>query len=190
MLRDDPNNVSNPVYSGYVVQRSLCELWCSFQDCVTTLIRREMTTGTSRSLSLDKSDFDLPSKKRELSSLTPTRATGVRASTPCSPRGCHAINRTTTVRARASLLLRWTRTAAVRLRGHCTCLVLSARAALAIGWCTGAPWTPRTHLRKKMNCSFRQCSDCNDNRVKGLRVKVKEINPKCSSVPLREMSHY
>lgn len=81
------------------------------------------------------------------------------------------------MRARPRLRFPWTGRAAVRCRGNCTCLILSTRAALAIFWCTGAPRTPRTHLKKEID-SFRQCSDCDDNRDKKLRVKVEEMKPK------------
>lgn len=81
------------------------------------------------------------------------------------------------MRARPRLRFPWTGRAAVRCRGNCTCLILSTRAALAIFWCTGAPRTPGTHLKKEID-SFRQCSDCDDNRDKKLRVKVEEMKPK------------
>lgn len=85
--------------------------------------------------------------------VSPTSSAGRRASTPSIPRKHHAINRTTTVRARACLPFCWTRRAAVRLRHNSACLVLGTCPASAISWCTRAPWTPSAHLREGKLCS-------------------------------------
>ena len=78
----------------------------------------------------------------------PTCTTCGGASTPCSPRGCHAIHGATAVRTGASLPVCWTWGTTIGSGRHCACLILSARTALAIGWRARAPWTPRTHLGK------------------------------------------